>query len=337
MSRSRGAASLASAVPDSHDPALSVVVVTPRGTNDIADTIRFLRAQTARHQMEIIVVGPDVEGVRTGVAPLEVFAAARPVTVNHLSSMGLGLAAGVRAAKAPVVVCAEEHSYPEPDWAAALVAAHDGPWAAVGGVLENANPGTYASWSALFACFGPAVAPAPGGEAAELPGHHTAYKREALARYDDQLERCLEVEWVMQEDMRLSGARLYLEPRAISSHMNESSVRSLVRSAYYGGRLFAGNRAWMRKWSARRRLLYTAAAPLLPIYRLLVVFRHVRFAQPRLKFKILPVLALRLTAEALGQAAGCALGAGAAPQRRLSFELNRQSHLAKRDRRRGRL
>lgn len=316
---------------DSSHAALSVVIVTPGGTDEIAATLGCLRAQTARDQLEIIVVGPCVENVTLGVVPFEQFAAARSVIVGEMTSLGGCLAAGIRVAQAPIVVCAEEHSYPEPAWAAALIEAHRGPWSAVGGVLKNANPRTSASWSSLFCCFGRAVAPAPAGETVELPGHHTAYKREALARYADGLDRCLEVEWVMQEDMRLSGARLYQEPAAISRHMNHSSLRSLLGSSYYGGRTFAANRAWIRKWSPRRRLLYTAAGPLLLVHRLRMSLLHVHRAKPKLTFKILPALALALTADTAGQAAGYALGPGQAPNRRLSFELYRKSHLSKRD------
>jgi hypothetical protein len=122
-----------------------------------------------------------------------------------------------------------------------IIAAHRDSWAAVGGVLENANPATRTSWAALVSDFGPAVAPVEGGEASELPSHHTTYKRDVLLRYGPDLDQMLEIEWVLQEDLRASGERLFREPRAVSRDLNVSRLRSHLLAEFDGGRSFAGN------------------------------------------------------------------------------------------------
>ena len=249
-----------------------------------------------------------------------------------IHTTGEALAAGVLAAEAPVVVCAEEHSYPAPGWAQALIGAHRGPWVAVGGVLENANPDTMLSWAHLFTDFGPAVSPAPAGEARELPGHHTAYKRAALLAYGDRLGRCLEVEWMLQEDLRRAGGRLYLEPRAVSRHLNVSRLASVLRSEFHGGRSFAANRAWISDWSLLHRLALVPAIPLVFAVRVRRVLRDVRRARPSLLPRLLPALSLGLAVNCLGQAVGCSLGHGGAARRRVSIELRRHRHLHPRDR-----
>ena len=54
--------------------------------------------------------------------------------------------AGILAATSPVVGLIEDHSYPGPEWAEALLRAHAGPWTGVGPAVDNANPESAASW-----------------------------------------------------------------------------------------------------------------------------------------------------------------------------------------------
>lgn len=305
---------------------ISVVLATPRGLDAIRRTLHHLRKQTVRDRIELIIVAqsqlsPD------GESGLDGFAGHRLVDVGPLASTGPAFAAGVRAASAPIVGCAEEHSFPEPGWAAALIAAHAGPWAAVGGVLENANPASRASWAQLLSAFGPAVAPAESGEARELPGHHTSYKREALLGYGADLERMLEIEWVLHDQLRASGERLFREPRAVSHHLNTSRLRSYLNWELHGGRSFAANRAHIRGWSLLRRLVWVAGSPLTPVFRLARSLPHVRRSYPARPARLAPVLALGLVANAAGQMLGYALGQGPAAAVRLSFELDRHRHL----------
>jgi hypothetical protein len=171
------------------------------------------------------------------------------------------------------------------------------------------------------------VAPVGGGEASELPGHHTSYKRDALLAYGTELDRMLEVEWVLQEDMRAAGQRLFREPRAVSRHLNASRLGSHLSSEFNGGRTFAANRARLRRWSALRRFVWVAGSPLMPLLRLSRSLPDVRRSYPARGAGLVPVLALGLVANAIGQMLGYALGRGPATQRRLSFELGRATHL----------
>jgi hypothetical protein len=243
------------------------------------------------------------------------------------------LAAGFRRARAPLIVCAEEHSFPEPGWAEALIAAHSGPWAAVGAELENANPGSATSWSHLFSDFGPAVSRARAGPSPELPGHHTAYKRSALERYGPRLDAMLEQEWVLHDDLRAHGERLYLEPRARASHLNVSRLGANLLSEWDAGREFAACRARLRSWSLAHRLLYTASTPLLVVVRIARTLGHVRRAgRAALLPRLLPVIALSLSVNCVGQALGYVLGPGRSSRRRLTIELERHRYLNRADR-----
>jgi hypothetical protein len=312
-------------------PEMSVVLVSPDGLEAVRRTLQHLRNQTARDRIELVIVAPSHAGPGSHSIDLDGFAAVRLVEAGPLRSTGTAFAAAVRVAGGPIVGCVEEHSFPEPGWAEAIIEAHRRPWDAVGGALENANPATRTSWAALISDFGSAVPPIEPGEASELPGHQTAYKRSVLLRYGSELDHMLEVEWVLQEDLRASGGRLFREPRAVSHHLNASRLRSHLWAQLNGGRLFAGNRARLRGWSRARRLLWVAGSPLLPLVRLAQALPHARRAYPAAIAPLIPVLALGLTANSLGQMLGYAFGAGQAGQQRTTIDLQRRRHLRARE------
>ncbi len=256
------------------------------------------------------------------------------VEVGEIKSTGRAIAAGVRQANAPVVTYAEEHSYPAPGWAEALINAHRQSWAVVGAAIANANPGNMISWASLFTDFGPWVEPAEAGEIGHLPWHHAAYKRTILLEYGPKLEAMLETEGILHRDLQANGYRLYLESAAKTNHVNISLLDSYMGAEFHGARMFAANRVRSAKWPIFRRLLYICGMPFIPFVRLQRVPRQIfRSGREReLLPGILPALILGLIADALGQLTGYAFGAGDAAKRRVSFELTRYQHITEQDR-----
>ena len=224
----------------------------------------------------------------------------------------------------------EEHSYPQPGWAEAVIAAHEGPWAAVGVSMENANPETMVSWAMLFLDFAPAVEVAEPAEVTALPSHHTIYSASALAGHDQELRRLLEVEAVLQRALLDRGERLAMESAARQRHLNVSRVRSMIRSQYLGGRQYAPLRVREEGFSAARRLGYALAAPLIVLVQLRRILGHVaRTGRTRqLVPRMLPALVLGLVAEQAGETVGyLSDGQGGAPEGRLTLELERSRHV----------
>src|SRR5580704_3232009 len=127
------------------DAALSVVIATPDNYETIRLTMRHLEAQTSRHLIEIVVVGPAEQSIRPPAEHLQGFHSHQLIAIGTVTSIGRANAAGVRHARAPLVALAEDHCFPEPGWAQALINAHQGPWAVVGPVVRNANPATTVS------------------------------------------------------------------------------------------------------------------------------------------------------------------------------------------------
>jgi hypothetical protein len=232
-----------------------------------------------------------------------------------------------------VVVFAEDHSYPQPDWAEALIAAHREPWAAVGPVVANANPRSAVSWADFLPGYGPWLDPTPGGVVDYLPGHNSSYKRDLLLELGSDLDPMLNAESVLHWELQARGHRLYLEPAAKTRHFNFSRLSIYLRATFLHARTFAAERARAGRWGPLRRLAYATAWPLIPLVRLRRVFRDVRRAPSHgVLPRVLPPVLLGLTVSALGEATGYLLGPGEAPEKVSAYEFHRDRHVTRRDR-----
>ncbi|HWO41017.1 MAG TPA: glycosyltransferase [Candidatus Eisenbacteria bacterium] len=310
---------------------MSVVLVTPDHYDTIRKTIQCLRAQTAREQLELVIVAPSARELQLNRSELADFDCFQVVEVGPIRSIAGANAAGARHARAPVVAFGEDHAFPEPDWAQALIDAHRGPWITVGPEVRNANPQTAISWADFLMGYGPWMSPAPGGEIAHLPGHNSSYKRDPLLRLSSELETMLEAETVFHWELVAAGQRLYLEPKARIAHVNFERFASWLPALFHSGRTFAAVRS--RQWNLNRRLFYAAAAPAIPLTRLTRIVRQLRAIDktatcPPMSLRILFVLALGLITSALGEMLGYAFGAGSAPCHLTRFEFHRERHNA---------
>jgi hypothetical protein len=252
------------------DPRLSVVVVAGAKRRRARRVLEGLAVQTARGELEAIVIdlGPPGSPQLRVPETLSATVLARP----DRSSLAAARAHGVRQARAGVVAFLEDHCYPSPGWAETLIEAHRGPWAAVGYAFANANPETYVGRASQITDYGLWTHPTAGGPARLLPGNNVSYRRDALLAFGDDLERLLVVDFNLQDALRRRGGLLYVEPRALVYHENFTDVSSIARANHAYCRLMAANRAGVAGWSSGRRIVYAAAtpvgAPLLKLGRL---------------------------------------------------------------------
>lgn len=313
-------------------PEMSVVVLTPDRFETVRKTIRHLRAQKVRGRLEIVLVAPSAERLGLDESELRDFWQYRVVEVGSMDSTARARAAGVRAARAPVVALVEDHAFPAPGWAEALMAAHAKGWAAVGPVMSNANPRSVVSWVNLLIEYATWLEPVEGGVAEHLPGHNGSYKRALLLEYGERLEEMLDAESVLQWDLRARGHKLYLEPAARTFHQNFSTPLASLTLRFNGGRLFASARA--RGWPLWRRLLFTCGSPLIPFVRLSRIVRELRQpGRPRhLLPRVLPALLVGLLFDGAGELIGYAFGRGRSMAILSDMEFHRQRYLLESDR-----
>ncbi len=314
------------------NPQLSVILPTADNYSSIRRTVATLRAQTVQDRIELVIVAPVDD---PGVIAAEVagFASVRIVNGGPLKTSNISRVAGIRQASAPIVVLAEDHCFPEPDWAEALIDAHRGDWAVVGPVLRNANPRSMTSWANLLLEYCPWLEGAVRSELNDIPGHNSAYRRDLLVAYGDRLEELFEVEAVIQRDLRENGHRMLLEPAARTNHLNFSRVPASLKLRFNGGRSFAGHRTI--GWSATKRAGYILGAPLIPVLRLMRIVQMIR-SSPTYGYlfpRVLPMLALSLVFDGFGELVGYIVGPGQSARVLGSIEFDRYRYMNEADRR----
>jgi len=291
-------------------PRLSVIAITPDRYERILSLLRHLKDQSVQKELEVVIVAPSAKVIPLDAAELQGFHSVKVIPFGSiLSSTAAARVAGVRAARAPIVAFVEDHSFPQPGWAAALMAAHNGNWAAVGPSVGNANPQYAISWANLLIEYAPWLDPEMQQAAEHLPGHNSSYKRAILLEYGDRLESMLQAESILHWDLRAKGLQLCLEPAAKTLHMNYSTFLASVRLRFHGGRTFAAARA--RNWPILKRFAYGAAVPLIPMIRLRRILSHLgKRNRPTAPIKVFPVLLMLLCCDAAGELTGYLVGIG---------------------------
>lgn len=304
-------------------PRLTFVLLTQDGFTSIRRTVSAVASQPEAADIELLLVAPENVAVAVDEDLARCFQAVRVIRADFSTGGGVARAAAVHAAAAPVVAFGEDHCFPQTGWAGALLEAHGDDWAAVGPVVENANPVTLVSWADLLMGYGPWLAPGESGEREHLPGHNTSYKRAALLSPGTDLAERLEAETPLQWQLRASGHRLYQEARARVAHTNFERWGTWLVVSFHAGRVFAATRAL--SWSRTRRLLFALATPLVPFVRLR---RHLTQAMrarwPRgLVVRVAPTLLVGLVVDAAGQCLGSLTGAGASRATLVDWEFRR--------------
>ena len=306
-----------------NNPRLSAILVAAADFSSLERVLSHLAAQTLSDQIEIVLVGPGSADARLAELNLRPFYGYQSVAMPSPEfSSAEGYAAGIRQARAPVVVLCEDHSFPEPDWAEHLLRAHEQPWAAVGPAVRNGNPETLLSWVDFFMGYSEWAYPVASGIRQHLPGHNSSYKRDLLLEFDATLVDRLEAESVLHWDLVRRGYQLYLESKAVTRHLNFAVFSTWVPLHLLSGRRFAATRG--RDWRRRKRLLYACASPLIPLVRFRRILAEARRPgrYPGSLLRLAPVLLSGLLLDGFGQMLGYAFGSGDTMEKCAELELH---------------
>ncbi|MDF2773482.1 MAG: hypothetical protein K0S86_2979 [Geminicoccaceae bacterium] len=289
----------------SASPALSVILVATHDYPLIRSAVRNLTRQRDV-AVELVIAAPQAlvaSITEEDRGDLTTFAGWQHVVIPDDTPFDEARARGVRAARAPIVAFTEDHSFPQPGWAAALVAAFSDGVSVVGPVVENANPGSAVSWANFLLEYGEWMPPGRPHGHAHLPGHNSAYRRDVLLALDDRLTRMIEAESVLHWALAGDGHRLAQEPRAVTRHTNFSRFTPSVELRYHLGRQFAARRSG--QWSVARRAAYAVAFPLVALVRVARVARlGIGSRDLPAIAKALPTVAAMVTVSSVGEAVG---------------------------------
>jgi hypothetical protein len=303
------------------DPTISVIVVTETYSECLSWTLACLAGQSIAAELECILVTRRGSELAQATSLVREFHSLRIIEQEALDDAGRAKAMGVWAAAAPLVAFVEDHSYPDPSWAEALVSAYArGPFAAVGPVVLNANPVNGTSWGCHLVYYGMYMQACSGEHVAHLPGNQSSYLRDVLLEFGSRLPDMLQAEIALHGQLATRGMCLHQEADAKIYHLNYSGIGPAVREYFLASRVFAAERR--RHWSLARRAVYTCGSPLLPFVRLKRVLGQARQAElpPRVVAGAAWSAWLILCAGAAGEFLGYSLGPGDARAALMRFE-----------------
>lgn len=289
-------------------PEISIIVVCAEGGAGIDRLLERLSDQTIAASMEVVVAVHDADQAGSRHNSRGPIGNLRFVTAD-LSTSARARVAAIRAARAPFVALAEDHSFPiGPNWAERLLAGLREGHAVVGPRMANANPGTATSWALLTVEYGPWLGLGDRHIVDQLPGHNSAYDKTALMSYGNRLGDMLEAEYMLHADLRRQGRSLLWDPDICSEHLNYSLPLRAIRLTFLSGWMFAASRR--ESWSPARRFGYAFAGPLIGLRRF-PTSAAALWAVPGQGLNALrtfPMLAVLLMASGLGEMLGYAFG-----------------------------
>jgi len=284
-----------------------------------------LHAQTRLDALEIVIVCAAREDWAARY-PGAVFVEVGEASLHHAR------AAGVRAARAPFVMLAEDHCIPDPAWAESLIDRLDGPWDGIGPVLRSGNPTTLAAQGSFLLGYGEWIAPVPPGQARALPGHNVVLRRDVLVSLGDRLADEMLVCALMLKGLRDRGARFVVEPGATMRHFDAAGWTTSMWIVFCVGSGFGAQRS--ASWAPWLRLPYAAASPALAALHWTRAVRQYRRVgrSAGLSLWCLASAGTLACAWGAGEAAGALLGVGRVERWVSIGELDKMSYVRPQDR-----
>jgi glycosyl transferase family 2 len=312
---------------------MSVIITTIGGFESIRTVIEHLKMQTVADRLEVIIISPSMRLTAAEEAELNHFSNSIIMEADMDNGLSDAWVDAVNESSAPIVAFGENHAFPVPQWAEALIEAHDGPWAGVGSVIRNANPKSINSRAQLYMTYGRWTGPIESGETEDLPGHNSSYKRSILLEYGSGLKHMLVRTNIMNMDLRARGYRLYMEKRAEVIHINVSKTSSILPDLFYNGQLYIASLVHYKRWSVLKKIFHALLEPL-------IILRHFQGTMQSLDRDgqkknlvpaALPIIIAGLTAHLFGKLKGYAAGFGNAQKKINSYEFDRFKHLTRED------
>lgn len=312
-------------------PELSVVVaIIAGGSSAMTNCLTALEPGALEHGAECIVPYDDrLDGVAELAArfPWATFTDARAkVDAKSFGDFSrehhdILRAIGLNQARGKIVALLEDHAAPSPGWCGAMLEAHRGTEAAIGGAVEN-GVDRLLNWAVYLCDFGRYQNPVPTGPAEFLSDSNISYKRHVLEQVRHLWKDAFH-ETPLNWELRKRGELLRLDAGMVV-HQSRYGLRLIpaLRERFVWGRSFAGTRA--KDMSLAQRGIFCGLSFLLPA---VLTLRIVRLALGKGRHlnrivPALPLVALLQTIWSAGELAGYITGRTGGPETELDTSLH---------------
>jgi hypothetical protein len=217
-------------------------------------------------------------------------------------------AAGIAAARAPVIAVIEDHCLVTEEWYSSILESHSQGHPVVGGPVRNLETTRIRDWAAFLCEYSANMEPLAAGVVASLPGMNVAYDRKTVEVMDGLLRQGVWETW-LHHHLQQRGIDLFRNPRAVVGHAKGFGFFEFLFQRYHYSRAYAGLRNPELGW---KRVIYCLGSPLLVP---LVSYRTVRNVWQRRRYGrelilATPLILVYTGAYAVGEAVGYLLGGG---------------------------
>lgn len=222
-------------------------------------------------------------------------------------------AIGLNQARGKIVALLEDHAAPSPGWCGAIIEAHRGAEAAIGGAVEN-GVDRLLNWAVYLCDFGRYQNPVPSGPAEFLSDSNVSYKRRALEQIKEQWQDAFH-ETAVNWELRKRGEQLRLDPAMVVFQARHGlRLVPALRERFVWGRSFAGTRA--KDMSLARRGIFCGLSFLLPAVLTLRIVRQslAKRRNPGKTALALPLIFALETIWSAGELAGYLTGGTGNPE-----------------------
>lgn len=286
---------------------LSVVIAAWNGKDAVERCLRSLECDTQAEDTEIIVVTNFESGTREMVR--EQFPCVRHVSLPAGSTVPQLRSAGIEHSQGEIVALAEDHCTFQAKWCSAVRKAHELPYAAIGGAVENASGSRVLDWAVYFYDYGKFMLPLAEGVAPSLSGNNVSYKRTLLEEVKETFRDGFFEPFTHGQIVR-RGHSLYLTPAIVVYNRKNHRMGEAVAQAYHLARGYAGKR--IPNAGLVRRAAFVAGSLILPfLLPARIVMRTLR--KRRLFGRLvgsLPVLLILTSSWSFGEFCGYLAGTG---------------------------
>ena len=288
-------------------PRLSIIVASLAPGDNLQSALRSPAHGGLAPELEVILA-ERISGTalsERACIPEGVIRVQGPTTATLPQLLGTAL----ERARGEIIAITDTRCEIDDGWTAAILRAHELPYAVIGGAIEPGALPRLVDWAAYLAEYGQFMLPQAQGVATELPGNNISMKRWAFERRSKFASpEFWKTYWC--DELQADGLQLYIAPQIVVRYQCAYNLWPFLVRRFHHGRCFGGMR--LEQLSGLWRVAYIAGALVLP---LLLLGRIVRAVLPKRRYLgkltlAMPIILLAMLSWALGECTGYAFGSG---------------------------
>ena len=287
-------------MPGDKTPEFSIIVASKNGRQTIGDCLHSIEKQKDS-SMEIIVVDQSNDGtsqfVENRFPDVRLIKLSRPALIPELWSTGIAASSG------QIIAITIAQFVPAGNWITSIIESLQPPYSAVGGAIENSDTASLCDWALYFCRYSNYMLPFTEREVQDMAGDNAAYKREALDRYKEIIEKGF-WENLVNAAMTKDGLKILLTPDVVAVHKKSFGVIPFLIQRFSHGYHYGKDR--LPNLLIIKRLVFILASPLIPLIHINRISQRV-FQRDRHKAKLIlssPILFIFIMCWSIGEFCG---------------------------------